>query len=108
MQDECDELEGQLSKLDLNLRREEESVQQRRKQLEQAERVQTGVILGHVIGGIIGGLTGLAVGGAIATSFYNIGVSNADEAVAEALNQVTRKNPEKICYQGNRTSQVKR
>ena len=91
LQDECDELEEQLSKLNLNLRREEESVQQRRKQLEQAERDRKkGVILGHVIGGIFGGLTGLAVGGGIATAVHNIGVSNADEAVNEASNQVTR------------------
>jgi len=91
LQDECDELEENLSKLSQNLEREKESLQQKRKRLEQAERDRKkGVTVGRVVGGIFGGIPGLVVGGGIAKAVHNSDVSNAEEAVSEASNQVNR------------------
>lgn len=91
LQDECDELEEQLSKLNLNLRREKGSLQQKRIRLKQAETDRKrGVTDGLVLGAIVGGLPGLLVGGVVAKAVHDPDVSNAEEAVSEASNQVTR------------------
>lgn len=91
LQGECDELEEQLSKLDLNLEREKESLQEKRKLLEEAEgggmkRVGFGLFLG----GILGGLIGVAVVGAMAMAAHRTAVSIAERVVNETSNQVTR------------------
>ena len=91
LQGKCDELKEQLSQLDLNLERENESLQEKRKLLEEAEGGgKKGVILGHVIGGIFGGLPGFLVDGVVARAVHNTDVSNAEDAVNEASEQVTR------------------
>ncbi|XP_044182804.1 uncharacterized protein LOC114968754 [Acropora millepora] len=91
LQDDCDELEEQLSKLDKNLKREKESLQQKRERLEQAERDrEKGVTFGRVVGGFVGGIPGSVVGEVVAKAVYYPDVSNAEEAVSEASNQVKR------------------
>ena len=91
LQDECDGLKEQLSKLDLNLEREKESLQKKTEQLREAVRDRKkGIILGLVLGTIFGGPIGLAVGGGIAKAVHDTDVSNAEEAVSEASNQVKR------------------
>lgn len=90
LEEERGELSDQLSKLDLNLKRDQASLRQRRKQLEQAERDRKkGTKLGAVLGGIFGGPLGALVGLAIADSVHSTDVSNAEQAVSEASSQVT-------------------
>lgn len=89
LEEERFELSDQLSKLDLNLKRDKESLRRRRKQLEQAERERkTGTTLGVVLGGVFGGPLGALVGGAIADRVHSTDVSNAEQAVSEASSQV--------------------
>ena len=90
LEEERGELSDQLSKLDLNLKRDKESLRRRRKQLEQAERDRDkGTTLGVVLGTVFGGPLGALVGGAIADSVHSTDVSNAEQAVSEASSQVT-------------------
>ena len=91
LQDERDEVKEQLSKLELNLREEEDSLQQIRERLEEATRGPNKVIsLGLIgLGGVFGGPIGLVIGAGIATIVHNTDVSNAEQAVNEASNQVT-------------------
>lgn len=90
LEEERGELSDQLSKLDLNLKRDQASLRQRRKQLEQAERDRKkGTTLAAVLGGIFGGPLGALVGLAIADSVHSTDVSNAEQAVSEASSQVT-------------------
>ena len=91
LQGECDELEEQLSKLDLNLEREKESLQEKRELLEDAEgggKKEVG--FGVILEGILGGPIGLAVGGAMAMAAHRTAVSSAEQADNETSNQVTR------------------
>lgn len=88
--EEHGELSDQLSKLDLNLKRDKESLLERRKQLEQAERDRNkGTALGTVVGGVFGGSLGAWAGGTIANRVLSTDVSNAEQAVSEASSQVT-------------------
>ena len=90
LEEERGELSDQLSKLDLNLQREKESVRQRRKKLEQAKRDrENGTNLGTVLGGIFGGVLGAIAGGAIADHVHSTDVSNAVQALTQASSQVT-------------------
>ena len=89
LQGKYNEDEQQLSKLYLNLRKEKESLQQRRKQLAKAERERKkGVKLGYILGAIFGGPLGACAGGGVAEAVYSTAVSNAEQAVNEASTQV--------------------
>lgn len=89
LQGKYDEDEQQLSKLYLNLRKEKESLQQRRKQLAKAERERKKrVKLVYILGAIFGGPLGALAGGGIAEAVYSTAVSNAEQAVNEASTQV--------------------
>ena len=89
LQDECDELKEQLSKLDLNLEKEKESLRQIRKRLKIAKRGRMiGVPFGLIVGGILVGPIGLVVGGAAAMVFHSTIVSKVEQAVNEISNQV--------------------
>lgn len=89
LEEERDELSDQLSKLDLNLQRDKESLRQRREQLEQAERDRNnGTTLGAVLGAVFGGPLGALAGHAIADRVHSTDVSNAEQAVSQASSQV--------------------
>ena len=90
LQEECSELEEQLSKEEEHLRRDKEFLQEKKAKLEKEERERAPKAVKNIFRGLVFGIVGALVAGVVTNEVSKKDIENAEKAVSEASNQLTR------------------